>query len=379
MLPSEVRAPRATPPGRRAPVGLLVLAGVLAAMLPVVLVAGVLVSVLGAGTADPRPASASSLAPAPAATDPPSPPTAAATTAPTETTQAPPPPGTAAALLLTVPVKGRAPRTGYDRDQFGPSWADTDRNGCDTRNDVLRRDLVEVVLKEGTNGCVVLSGRLVDPFSGSAILFSRGAGSADVQIDHVVALSDAWQKGAQQWSLGRRLAFGNDPLNLLAVDGTVNSAKGDGDAATWLPPPKSLPLRLRGTAGRGQGQVRGVGDAGRARRHRAGPRVLSGRGIARTGDAPVEADLPVATTPPKAAAPPPAPVPVPVARSAACPAPPVDALPAGCDAPTRTSASSPRPRSATSTARTCDGRRFTVLAPDPHGFDGDDDGVGCES
>nr|WP_231134219.1 HNH endonuclease family protein [Motilibacter deserti] len=134
-------------------------------------------------------------------------------------------------------VKGRAPRAGYDREEFGPAWADVDRNGCDTRNDVLRRDLAEVATKPGTRGCVVATGTLVDPYSGATIEFVRGMGTSQaVQIDHVVALSDAWQKGAQQWDEALREEFANDPLELLAVDGRLNSAKRDGDAATWLPP-----------------------------------------------------------------------------------------------------------------------------------------------
>jgi hypothetical protein len=133
-------------------------------------------------------------------------------------------------------VKGRTPKTGYAREEFGPAWADVDRNGCDTRNDVLARDLTEVAFEDGTDDCVVVSGTLVDPFGGDTIAFERGPRSADVQIDHVVPLSDAWQKGAQQWDAGKRQRFANDPANLLAVDGPLNSAKGDGDAATWLPP-----------------------------------------------------------------------------------------------------------------------------------------------
>ena len=148
--------------------------------------------------------------------------------------------GVALAAARALIVKGRAPRTGYDRALFGAAWTDTDRNGCDTRNDVLRRDLTAVVLKAGTHGCVVLRGHLTDPYTGRAIDFVRGPGSAKVQIDHVVALSDAWQKGAQQWTVQRRTAFANDPLNLLAVDGPTNQGKGDGDTATWLPPRKAF-------------------------------------------------------------------------------------------------------------------------------------------
>jgi hypothetical protein len=147
--------------------------------------------------------------------------------------------GSALAALATLAVKGRAPTTGYDRDQFGPAWSDIDRNGCDTRNDVLRRDLTDIVVKTDTKGCVVASGTLADPYTATTIFFVRGPDSGDVQIDHVVALSDAWQKGAQQWTVDTRKAFANDPLNLLAVDGPTNASKGDGDAATWLPPNKA--------------------------------------------------------------------------------------------------------------------------------------------
>ncbi|MFC8924183.1 DUF1524 domain-containing protein [Cellulosimicrobium sp. NPDC057127] len=150
-------------------------------------------------------------------------------------------PGTALAALETLEVKGRAPKTGYDRDQFGPAWADVDRNGCDTRNDILARDLTGETFKAGTHDCVVLTGTLEDPFTATTIAFQRGdVTSTAVQVDHVVALSDAWQKGAQQLDAATRQRFANDPLNLLAVDGPTNQAKGDGDAATWLPPHKAF-------------------------------------------------------------------------------------------------------------------------------------------
>ncbi len=148
----------------------------------------------------------------------------------------PSPEGSAIATLALLPVKGRAARTGYERAHFGQAWLDTDRNGCDTRNDVLRRDLTRDVIKANTNGCVLRSGRLDDPYTGTTIDFVRGQGtSSAVQVDHVVALSDAWQKGAQQWPAATRESFANDSLNLLAVDGPTNQSKGDGDAATWLP------------------------------------------------------------------------------------------------------------------------------------------------
>ncbi|WP_432573143.1 GmrSD restriction endonuclease domain-containing protein [Kineococcus sp. SYSU DK005] len=134
-------------------------------------------------------------------------------------------------------MKGRAPKTGYSRDQFGDGWVDVDHNGCDSRNDVLARDLTGETFKPGTRDCVVAAGTLADPYSGTTIAFTRGEDtSSAVQIDHVVALSDAWQKGAQQWEVAKRVAFANDGLELLAVDGPLNGQKGDGDAATWLPP-----------------------------------------------------------------------------------------------------------------------------------------------
>ncbi|MEL7977573.1 DUF1524 domain-containing protein [Isoptericola sp. F-RaC21] len=175
------------------------------------------------------------------------PPAATATTgtaAPEESERpgsAPAASGTALAALDALPVKGRAPKTGYARDQFGPAWADVDHNGCDTRNDILARDLTRTVTDPGTHDCIVLRGVLADPYTGTRIDFLRGqATSTAVQIDHVVALSDAWQKGAQQLDGEARRQLANDPLNLLAVDGPTNAGKSDGDAATWLPPSKAF-------------------------------------------------------------------------------------------------------------------------------------------
>ena len=143
-------------------------------------------------------------------------------------------------VIAQIAVKGRAPKTGYTRAQFGAAWKDVDRNGCDTRNDILNRDLRLIIYKVNTHGCVVLSGVLIDPYSGESINFLRGAStSAEVQIDHIVALSNAWQTGAFKLTLEKRTAFANDPLELLAVSGRLNSQKSDGDAATWLPPRKS--------------------------------------------------------------------------------------------------------------------------------------------
>lgn len=142
--------------------------------------------------------------------------------------------------LDSLTVKGKAPMTGYDRSQFGPAWKDVDRNGCDTRNDILRRDLRATELKPGTKGCVVASGTLNDPYTGKQIDFVRGPQSAKVQIDHVVALGNVWVSGGQKLSPDQKAAIANDPLNLLAVDGPANMAKSDKDASGWLPKNKDF-------------------------------------------------------------------------------------------------------------------------------------------
>ncbi|MGZ8632525.1 MAG: HNH endonuclease family protein, partial [Solirubrobacteraceae bacterium] len=140
--------------------------------------------------------------------------------------------GSALAAVTRLTVKGRGPKTGYSREQFGDGWATVD--GCDTRDRILSRDLRAKTFRAATNQCIVVSGRLADPYTSTTINYVRGSG-AGVDIDHVVALSDAWQKGAQRWPARERVAFANDPLNLLAVDASANRQKGDGDTATWLP------------------------------------------------------------------------------------------------------------------------------------------------
>ena len=143
----------------------------------------------------------------------------------------------ALAALNNLEVKGRAPKTGYARSQF-PHWSDPDRNGCDARNDTLKRDLTNITYKVGTRDCKVIAGQLLDPFTGKVINFS--ATKVVIDIDHVVALSNAWQTGAAYFDKNKRTQIANDPLNLLAVDSKLNRQKGDGDAATWLPPYKAF-------------------------------------------------------------------------------------------------------------------------------------------
>jgi len=145
----------------------------------------------------------------------------------------------ATSVLNHLAVKGRAPKTGYSRDLFSSGWGTV--AGCDTRNYILARDLTKLTY---TTGCTVKSGVLNDPYTGKKISFHRGVGSSmAVQIDHVVAISDAWQKGAQKLSSTARYSLYNDPLNLLAVDGPTNQQKSDSDAASWLPPNKAYRCR----------------------------------------------------------------------------------------------------------------------------------------
>lgn len=136
--------------------------------------------------------------------------------------------------LAGIPVRQKG-GPAYSREEFGPAWADADRNGCDTRNDVLARDLLEVTRAPGER-CEVAGGVLEDPYTGRRIDFERGKTSREVHIDHVVALSDAWASGAHGWDRSARQAMANDPANLLAVEGRANTDKGASDAAGWLPP-----------------------------------------------------------------------------------------------------------------------------------------------
>lgn len=142
--------------------------------------------------------------------------------------------------LSLLPVRERDFTQEYRRSQFGDGWAET--NGCDTRNIILARDLTEDEWLE--DGCKVASGILNDYYTGTQIHFMRGADTSDdVQIDHIVPLVDAWQKGAQGLSLKQRIELANDPLNLLAVDGDTNQEKSGSDASEWLPPDVSFRCR----------------------------------------------------------------------------------------------------------------------------------------
>ncbi|WP_454730401.1 GmrSD restriction endonuclease domain-containing protein [Cellulosimicrobium protaetiae] len=292
---------------------------------------------------------------------------------------------TALAALGTLEIKGRAPKTGYDRDAFGPAWADVDRNGCDTRNDMLARDLTDETFKPGTHDCVVLTGTLADPYTATTIAFQRGnTTSTAVQIDHVVALSDAWQKGAQQLDVDTRKAFANDPLNLLAVDGPTNQAKGDGDAATWLPPNKGFrcdyaarQVAVKSTYGLWVTQAE----------HDAIARILTTcpDQLLPAADGAIGSYVQV-----EVAAEPPAPEPAPVVAPEPEPAPvvvpePAPPAPAPAPAPEPPPAPAPAPAPAEAYYKNCDAVRAAGKAPIHRGepgysgkLDRDGDGIGCE-
>lgn len=156
----------------------------------------------------------------------------------------------ALSALEELAVKGRAPKTGYARSEFGIAWTDTNTvmwggNSLSTREDILSRDLVDITCKDRSGvaspPCVVQSGVLHDPYTGTTVNFVRGETTSPlVPIEHVVALGDSWQKGAQQLSVAERVDLANDPLNLIATTQAPNSAKSDSDAASWLPPNKAF-------------------------------------------------------------------------------------------------------------------------------------------
>lgn len=262
----------------------------------------------------------------------------------------------ALAVLATLPVKGRAPMTGYARTaKFGTAWLDVDRNGCDTRNDILARDLT-ATLKSGS--CKVLRGTLVSPYTGATIQFVRGnLTSTEVQIDHVVALADAWRTGAQQLSQAKRVALANDPANLFAVDGRSNQQKSDGDAATWLPASKAF----RCTYVSHQVSVKAAyGLWVTPAEHDAMARVL---GTCTTAAAAPAVPMPVVAAP--------APV-------AAAPA----AAPAGCD-PNYSGACVPIASDVDCAGGNGNGPAYvtgpaTVVGSDIYHLDGDGDGTACD-
>lgn len=151
----------------------------------------------------------------------------------------------ARSLIEKVATKGRGPKTGYTRDQFGYAWMDSApggipfaHNGCDSRNDLLKRDGEKVRFRAGSD-CVVTSMTLRDPYTGKTIEWTKSHATT-VQIDHVMPLSYDWQMGASRWAKGKREDIANDPLNLIPVDGPSNGAKSDSGPAAWLPPNEQI-------------------------------------------------------------------------------------------------------------------------------------------
>ncbi|MBR2753832.1 HNH endonuclease [Candidatus Saccharibacteria bacterium] len=138
-------------------------------------------------------------------------------------------------ILEKLEVKGRAPKKGYSREQFYDGWPMI--NGCSLRQRVIKRELGDTAVLDG---CNVIAGEYDEPYTGEHVVLENHEEVSKIQIDHVVALSDAWQKGAQYLSEETRYEIATDPLNLLAVDGEANKQKSDGDAATWLPKNKKF-------------------------------------------------------------------------------------------------------------------------------------------
>lgn len=142
----------------------------------------------------------------------------------------------AISLLETLQVKGRAPKTGYKRTEFYTTWPNID--GCSLRQRIIKREVGD---SAKLDGCDVIAGTFIEPYTGETRTYtSKNEFSKNIQIDHIVALSDAWQKGAQNLSKDERYALATDPLNLVAADSSANQQKSDGDAATWLPKNKAF-------------------------------------------------------------------------------------------------------------------------------------------
>ena len=252
-------------------------------VLLVVLVTAVM-AVIGYVVATGRDAEAPTGSPAapPSPTSPPSP-TQSAPSASSPPPVPAVPTETALSALGTLPVKGRAPSTtGYDRDAFGTAWDDVDRNGCDTRNDILARDLDQIVFRPGTNHCLVERGTLADPYSGRPISFDRGWDtSIDVQIDHVVALSNSWQTGVAVLEAGKAPPIRQRPAQSPGRRRAAQHAEERRRRGHLAPAEQEVSLHLRRPAGRREGEVRALGDAAREGRdhpHPDGLPVRAGAG-----------------------------------------------------------------------------------------------------
>lgn len=143
------------------------------------------------------------------------------------------PPGTpteaaARELLRLLPrAEARLGQEPYEQARFGTSWADPDKNGCDGRQDALTRWMGH----DPTKAPCMASGDISDPYTGRTLNVPE-----DIHLDHVVPLREAWRAGADRWSTDKRLAFANDPGNLIPTSGSANLSKADKPADQWLPP-----------------------------------------------------------------------------------------------------------------------------------------------
>lgn len=137
-----------------------------------------------------------------------------------------------ASAVASLEVREPGASTDYDREAFGKPWADVDDNGCDTRNDILARDMSRETLE---GDCKVLTGVLKDPYTGEQIDFDKSKGSNQIDIDHMIPLGAAWEAGASEWTDEQRLQYANDPLVLLAVDSGANRSKSDQTISEWMP------------------------------------------------------------------------------------------------------------------------------------------------
>ena len=150
-------------------------------------------------------------------------------------------------LIGRVGTRSPASLSGYTRDKFGTAWTDGATgdpfagNGCDTRDDVLARDgqNIQDEAKGKAAHCVVEAMTLANPYTGQSIQFTKKNATA-IQIDHVIPLAYSWQMGSSGWTAARREQLANDPLELLAVDGPDNEAKGDSGPGAWMPPLKAI-------------------------------------------------------------------------------------------------------------------------------------------
>lgn len=284
--------------------------------------------------------------------------TTSTTTTTTTTTTSTTVPGSLLALdvLAMITVENEQP-AGYERDLF--SYGNTtDGRGCRTRALVLIRDSLTPAQVDFV-GCAVVAGDWYSVYD--AVTWDD---PAELEVDHVVALKEAWDSGAWGWTAQRRSAFGNDledPRTLRAVTGSVNQSKGAADPSNWIPPDPDFVctylsdwVSIKARWGLSMDQS----EHGRIRN------LLTDR-------CPDQTIAPWPDTPPPGppvTSPPPPPPPV-----AAPPAPPAG----NCDPSYPDVCIPPFPPDLN--CGDIPFKRFTVLPPDPHGFDRDKDGVGCES